>query len=107
MLKISDIKEFVIQSAACMEEQECSLMEMIWRSYTIYHGISSEKIDAGFLEVETAISQLSQKRKRRVMRLIGDLCVEHERLAFIEGIRAGSRLVLELGLGERGLDGGE
>ena len=74
---------------------------MLWSIYTIYYGMNSEKINAGFAEIEEAAGQLSQKRKRRLMRLVGDLCVEHEKNAFIEGIRVGSRLMLKLQEGER------
>lgn len=47
-------------------------------------------------DIELLMMQLSQKGKRRIKRLIGDLCEEHERAAFIEGIRVGGRLLMQI-----------
>ena len=103
MLLISGIKEFVTQSAKSAGEQECPLLEMLWCNYTIYYGTASEKINDGYAEIEEVTERLSQKKKRRLRRLVYDLCVVHEKIAFMEGIRVGSRLMMEL----RGEDGAD
>lgn len=97
MLCMSQIKEFIKTSSMDVSGQRsCPLLEMMWQSYTMHHPIESNKINENFEEVELLLEPLSRKRKLHILRLVTDLCVEHERAAFIEGIRVGGRLLLEL-----------
>ena len=85
----------------CLGEGEGTLLEILWR----YHKCRDTENDAVIKEkfdmLQQYLKQLSQKRKRVVVARIGDLCAECERAAFIEGVRVGSRLILELTCRER------
>lgn len=94
---ITLMKELVEMSTANEKDTESRpLLEILWYHHTIRHPVSSEAIDSGFAEMEPLLKPLSQKRKCRMYRLITELCVEHERAAFMEGIRVGGRLMMEI-----------
>lgn len=73
-----------------------SILEQLWQSYSIGHTIDCENIRMHFQTVENTLSSLSQKRQRILLRTIIDLCLEHERIAFLEGIQIGVQLSEEL-----------
>ena len=72
------------------------ILEQLWQSYSIGHTIDCESIRTHFQTAENALSSLSQKRQRILLRTIIDLCLEHERIAFLEGIQVGVQLAEEL-----------
>ena len=73
-----------------------SLLEFMAHTYLIRHPIESTFFKNAQAELLPILNSLSRKRTHRVFRIINDLCIEHERSAFIEGIRVGAMLVLEL-----------
>lgn len=73
-----------------------SFLELLWQHYTIGHSIDCEKIRMHFESVVTTLSPLSQKRQRTLLRTVVDLCLEHERIAFIEGVQIGAQLAAEI-----------
>lgn len=100
-----DIKA-VLHVAKCREFYkggESALLETIWRYYEGHEAekdaVIKEKIDM----IQPYLQQLSQRRRRVVVARIGDLCAEYERAAFIEGVRVGGRLVMELWDDDKGL----
>ena len=95
MLNVSHIKELV----RIFSEDEANtrpLLDLIQQYYTVYNPIDNTGISVEIEDIELLMMQLSQKRKRRIKRLIGDLCEEHERAAFIEGIRVGGSLLMQI-----------
>lgn len=72
------------------------ILEKVWHFYTFDHPIDNEITHNKLMDLETLLQNLSQKRKRRVVREVLDLCVEHEREAYISGIRLGAKLMLEI-----------
>lgn len=93
----------VAKCRECLKDGESKLLEMIWRYYEGHEAekdaVIKEKIDM----IQPYLQQLSQRRRRVVVARIGDLCAEYERAAFIEGVRVGSRLVMELWDDDKGL----
>lgn len=81
--------------AYCKDREE-SLLEMIWKYHTGVSAIKSDLVKEKMEMMEQYMQPLSQKRKRIIMARIGDICAECERMAFIEGVRTGSKLIQEL-----------
>ena len=73
-----------------------SILSTLWTCYTIGHTIDSQAIRTHYEEVESPLASLSQKKKRACLRSIVELCLEHERIAFQEGIQVGIQLFSEL-----------
>ena len=76
--------------------KNASLLDTLWIAYTKYHPIEATQIDNLFQSIQTEIHQLSRKKKNIICRYIADLCIIHERSAFLEGIRAGIQFSDEL-----------
>ncbi|MBP3673709.1 MAG: hypothetical protein J6J18_07760 [Oscillospiraceae bacterium] len=73
-----------------------SLLELFARFYLKRHPIESTAFSPVMDSLNPILKSLSQKRTRRLFRIINDLCIEYEQSAFIEGIRVGAQLSLEL-----------
>ena len=63
-----------------------SVLDMLFWHYTEYNQIDNEKIKAQFTKLRDFLNLPSQ-RYDEVFYIVGDLCIEHSRLAFQEGMR--------------------
>lgn len=63
-----------------------SLLEMLCRYYTEFYPTENESISEAYASILPLIQPLSHKRERRLLFIIGQLCQEHERAAFQEGV---------------------
>ena len=73
-----------------------SLMELLYWTYTEYNPIDTQKLRNGFANLRSQFPYLSLHEFDPVFILVSDLCAEHERLAFCEGLRLGVTLMQEL-----------
>lgn len=69
-----------------------SILELLYQCYTEQNPIDTDEIRAGFREIDRIISGLSVQDNDRVFTLVFQLCVQHERQAFLEGLRVGIQL---------------
>ena len=76
-----------------------SLLDMLYWQYTETNSIDNEKIRGHFDTLRARIP-LSRTEYDEIMYTICDLCLEHGRLAFIEGLRLGVVLMQELNIKE-------
>lgn len=76
--------------------QADSLLSMLYMWYSEWNPIDSDLIRQGFYELEPYLCTRSGKTYDEIMDMISQLCVEHERVAFLEGVRVGVRLASEL-----------
>lgn len=72
-----------------------SVLDMLFWNYTEYNQIDNEKIKAQFAKLRDYLS-LSAQEYDEVFYIVGDLCIEHSRLAFREGMRLVLALLQEL-----------
>ena len=79
----------------CCEDFQ-TLTEMLWYFYTQYDPIEPETIREEAEGLEPIMKSLSQKRKRKMIRSVMNLCIEHERVSFARGVQVGAKLVMEL-----------
>ena len=76
--------------------QKRSLLDILYAAYM--EGRSSVKSEAKayFDQLDSIIGDLPLEENDRLNNLICDLCIFHERFAFIEGVRVGGALVREM-----------
>lgn len=72
-----------------------SLLDMLFWHYTESNTLDNEKIKGQF-EVLRNLVSLSREEYNELFYTVSDLCLEHGRIAFIEGLRLGVVLMQEL-----------
>jgi len=73
-----------------------SLLDMLCYFYIENNPIEGAVIRCKFADLDEILSKLTLRENDEVFRLVCDLCTEHERRAFQDGIRLGIRLICEL-----------
>lgn len=73
-----------------------SILEMLHFYYTQANPINSEEIRAGFKSVRSSLEKLPHDEIDSLVYTICDLCLKHEKLAFIAGIKVGFKLNSEV-----------
>ncbi len=77
-------------------EEINTIAELLYNCYTELNPIDTTEIRRGFREIDQLICKLSVHDNDRVFALVCQLCTQHERLAFLTGMRVGAQLLLEL-----------
>lgn len=72
-----------------------SVLDMLFWHYTEYNQIDNEKIKTQFAKLRDYLS-LPPREYDEVFYIVGDLCIEHSRLAFREGMRLVLALLQDL-----------
>lgn len=73
-----------------------SVMNLLYWTYTEYNPIDDKKLKNGFAKLRSQFPHLSLQDFDPVFDTVSDLCIDHERLAFYEGLRLGFTLMQEL-----------
>lgn len=73
-----------------------SLMDMLYHHYTELNPIDSEKIRTSFQKLRKSFEYMDEDKFEIVFAIVSDLCIEQERVAFLEGMHVGMRLTKEL-----------
>lgn len=73
-----------------------SVMEVLYWYYTETNPIDNQKIRDGFAKLRRQFPHLTLQDFDPIFLTVSDLCMEHERLAFYEGLRLGVTLVMEV-----------
>ncbi|MBE6951449.1 MAG: hypothetical protein E7451_08970 [Ruminococcaceae bacterium] len=73
-----------------------TIAELLYNCYTELNPIDTTEIRGGFREIDQIIRNLSVQDNDRVFAVVCQLCTQHERLAFLSGLRVGVQLLLEL-----------
>lgn len=94
---IRALREEVSQNPSLFHSRKYNtLPELLWFYHTQYYPVSSDSIRAHFNELEYILDTLSQKRQRKLLYCVYQLCEEHEKSAFLQGLRVGVQLLTEL-----------
>ena len=102
---IKNMKQYLCeQYMYCKGGETDSLLEQLWYFRAKNLPFDSEAVTERLDSLEPIINTLSQKRQRRLMRTIIELCEEHERIAYMEGICTSFRLLHEIDMIEQGMD---
>ncbi len=73
-----------------------SILGLLYWHYTECNPIDNQKIRDGFAQIRQQYPHLSMQEFDPIFTTVSDLCLEHERLAFLEGLRLGVTLMTEL-----------
>ena len=73
-----------------------SILELFYWHYAELNPVDDKEIRDGFGKIRQQYSHLSLQEFDPIFTTVSDLCVEHERLAFLEGLRLGVVLMQEL-----------
>lgn len=73
-----------------------SVKNLLYWTYTEYNPIDDKKLKIGFAKLRAQFPNLSLREFDPVFTIVSDLCADHERLAFYEGLRLGVTLMQEL-----------
>lgn len=98
----------IIKETIYLNERRCGIMErqcvlesvsvldLLYDSYREQHPVNTVEIGRKFVFLADILNKLPLKEHDQVWDLTCDLCMEHERNGFLEGIRMGTSLCLEL-----------
>ena len=80
-----------------------SLLELLYHFFTEYEPVENEELRRQFAELEhqlmSSLGETGDSCRETVeslMTIVSSVCAECERAAFMEGIKVGARLILEL-----------
>ena len=76
------------------EESAHSLMRYWSDYYIMHHPTEPDDIRREWQSLEQILKALSRKRERRLLRIILEICEEHERSAFVSGFRICAQLLM-------------
>ena len=89
----------VLQQHFAQNPPDCgdseSVLDMLFWHYTEYNQIDNEKIKEQFVKLRDYLSFPPQEYDE-VFYIVSDLCIEHSRLAFCEGMRLVLALLQDL-----------
>ncbi len=74
-----------------------TLIETLYWWHTQYNPVENEELKEIFAGVEAWIHELARDKKeeKAYMNIVSTVCSEYERVAYMEGIKVGMRLVME------------
>lgn len=95
---IASVKEYLTQHPVDYLDQVDSLLELIYMAYTEYNSVETPELKAGISEAEKALRSLvdTEAERERYMNAVYHMCAIFEKVAYIEGMKTGARLVMEL-----------
>lgn len=95
---IASVKEYLTQHPADYLDQVDSLLELIYMAYTEYNSVETPELKAGISEAEKKLRSLvdTEAERERYMNAVYHMCAIFEKVAYIEGMKTGARLVMEL-----------
>lgn len=73
-----------------------SLMDVLYWNYAENNPLDNQKIKDDFATLRSKFPHLSMQEFDPIFNTVSELCLEHERVAFLDGIRLGVLLVAEL-----------
>ena len=73
-----------------------SVINLLYWTYTEYNPIDEQNLRNSFTKLRSQFPHLSLQEFDPVFAVVSDLCADHERLAFCEGLRLGVTLMQEL-----------
>ena len=74
-----------------------SILECLWSTYTESNPIHAKVIKDRFHDLGSIFDTLPRQQADSLFNVVCDLCLEHEKAAFIEGMQLGAKITAELG----------
>jgi len=92
-IDLDTVKGFVSQRLGDEPEK---IAEVFYQCYHRDADVHNETIRKSFREIESCVAQLPYLQADRICTATVNACVECEKLAFLDGVAVGARLILEL-----------
>lgn len=94
---IKKLRQYVADDPTLFDD-DCDhpALDSLYWHYGECHTMSNEKTKAASCALNAHLSNLSFQENDKVFCLVGTLCAEHERIAFLAGLQLGAQLMLEL-----------
>ena len=103
---VNQIKAYLEEHSANYYGQMDSLLELIYHSYTEFNSVETPEFKAIVNSLDEKLRSLvdaggkteaeADEEADRYMNIVFHLCCEYERQSYIEGMKVGERLVMEL-----------
>ena len=78
-------------------DSDCkTILDQLYQAYTESHESDPPEIGEGFKELEEFLCSLPLDDKNAVFNLCCRLCIAYEHKAFIDGLRYGAQLIVEV-----------
>ena len=71
-------------------------LDALYWHYSETHDMSSDKTVEAYHALDEYFSGWPFQEQNKIFMLVGALCAEHERIAFLAGLRLGAQLMMEL-----------
>ena len=73
-----------------------SVLELLYNAYVNTQGYDPDEVKAKFDNIEECLSEVSLDMNNYIFAAVCDLCMAFEKKGFMDGIKLGSHLILEL-----------
>jgi hypothetical protein len=93
---MSELKQLLEESPVAVPCGAESLISLLYDAYFETQGPSSQAIKDGYKSLYDYIKNLPTNDKENVIDIVSTLCMEHERAAFMAGVKTRIRLLKEL-----------
>ncbi|MBE6917711.1 MAG: hypothetical protein E7470_07435 [Ruminococcaceae bacterium] len=94
---IENLKVFLAEQTPCYCYDDAhSLLEVLYYCYATANPVDNATIHFQFQKLNDILRRLTRKEIDSVFSVACDLCISHERQAFLDGIHVGMRLFSEL-----------
>ena len=100
---IEGLRQYVVANPIQFDD-DCDhpALDSLYWHYSECHNMSNKKTKAASQDLHDYLAALSFRKNDEVFSLVGTLCAEHERIAFLAGLQLGAQLMLELTEGDVG-----
>ena len=78
------------------KEDDISVLDILYEEYMNTDPVDQARIGRCYRQMESYIRELPFESRDQISCSMIALCAEQERIAFLDGVRTGARLVLEL-----------
>lgn len=94
---IKSLKSFLAEQTPGFGYDDAnSILEMLYYYYSLANPVDNAVIRCQFKELNDILKSLSWEDSELLFAVTGDLCVAHERQAFLDGLHVGLRLMEEI-----------
>ena len=94
---IEKLKTYLAENPLGYEDENVhSVLEFLYNCYMEETCSDSDTIRANYKKIDDILSKLTLDENNAVFESVCDLCTEHGKRAYLEGIRVGVRLEMEL-----------
>lgn len=94
---INEVLEYLDTHLVCHRAEGMeSLMETLHDVYLLHSRNDREALQEGFEKLRQVLNLLPTEKPDAMFELVADLCLEHEQLAFSQGVLTGMMLMTEV-----------